>query len=44
MCREIQFIYFLLGNEELISGTAEEESGMRIEKYLKAYGDDVIFI
>lgn len=40
----IQFIYYLLGQEGLISGTAEEESRKRIEKYFKAIGDDVIFI
>lgn len=40
----IQFIYYLLGQEEPFSGTAEEGSRMRIEKYLKAIGDDVIFI
>lgn len=41
---KIQFIYYLLGQEELISGSAEEESRMRIEKYFKAIGDDIIFI
>lgn len=40
----IQFIYYLLGQEELISETAEEERRMRIEKYFNAIGDEVIFI
>lgn len=40
----IQFIYYLLGQGQLISETAEEESRMRIEKYFNAIGDEVILI
>lgn len=42
--RGIQFIYYLPGQEQLISEAAEEESRMYTEKYFKAIGDDVIFI
>lgn len=40
----IQFIYYLLGQEELISEGEEQESRLHIGKYFKAIGDDVIFI
>lgn len=42
--RGIQFIYYLPGQEQLISEAAEEERRMYTEKYFKAIGDDVIFI
>lgn len=40
----VRFIYYLLGQEELISEAEELETRLYIEKYFNAIGDDVIFI